>query len=396
MRASTPAPQPIAAASTSLTAFVGKTRFGPLDRPVQISSAAEFGVVFGGLWSASPLSFAIQLFFESGGQTAIVARIASPDATATTPGGSIDDADLAPREGVVGQQGIYLLERQMTFDLLVIPPYDWDRGPAPSTWAAAAEFCEARRAFLLVDPTVRGASGTSGAIRKELAALEDALPREIPGAKNAACYFPRLLARNALAQKDHLVAPAGAIAGMMARIDAAAGVWTAPAGNDAVVRGVVGLERALSARELSDLASLGVNGLRDLPATGVVAWGSRTWQGADGIATDWKYVSVRRLALFLEKSIEQGTRWARFEENDEPLWERIRLDVVEFLHSLFRRGAFQGQMPDEAFFARCGADTTTQQEIDQGVVNIQIGFAPLRPADFVIVEIRQLAGQTDG
>jgi phage tail sheath protein FI len=381
---------PIASVSTSVTAFVGRTRRGPLDRPMQVNSLAEFSSVFGWLWNESPLSFAVQQYFENGGHVAIVARVASSDATETTVGGPIGDADLIPGAGVAGQGGIYLLERQGNFDLLVIPPFDWDRAPAPATWAAAAAYCRDRRAFLLIDPPAGSATGSLDADGVGLTALVQALPQASPAAQNAAYYFPRLVATNALTRKAQAFAPAGAIAGMMARIDTISGVWSAPAGIDATLLGASGLERSLTDREISNLNPLAVNCLRVFPSTGLVAWGGRTLQGADELSTEWKYVPVRRLALFLEKSIDEGTRWSAFEPNGEPMWARIRLDVGEFLHALFQRGAFQGQTPNEAYYVRCGADTTTQQDIAQGVVNIEIGFAPLRPAEFVVLSIRQM------
>jgi phage tail sheath protein FI len=393
MRVEPPEPHPIAAASTSVTAFVGRTRRGPLDRPVQVNSMAEFGTVFGGLWNDSALSFAVQHFFVNGGHTAIVARVASPEASETTPGGQIGDADLVPDEGTPGRRGIYLLEWQPNFDLLVIPPFAWDRDPSPSTWRAAAAYCRDRRVFLLIDPPAGSAVGTIDASGVGLTALVLSLPQASPAAQNAAYCYPRLVANNALTRQTQPFPPAGAIAGMMARMDTVAGVWTAPAGSDATILGATGLERDLSPGERSTLTSLGVNVLRALPSDGLVAWSARTLQGADGLSTDWKYLPVRRFALFLEKSVEEGTRWATFEPIGEPLWARIRLDVGEFLHALFQRGAFQGQTPSEAYFVRCGADTVTQQDIEQGIVNIQIGFAPLRPAEFVILSIRQIAAQ---
>lgn len=387
-------PHPIAATSTAVTAFVGRTRRGPLDRPVQVDSAAEFGAIFGGLWDESPLSFAVQHFFENGGHSALVARVAARDATELTPGSQIDDADLVPAGGRDTRQGIYLLEHKPNFDLLVIPPFAWDRDPAPSIWSAAAAYCRERRALLLIDPPVGSTSGAVDAVGIGLAALLKSLPQSSAAAQNAAFFYPRVTAKNPLTQQTQPFAPAGAIAGMMGRIDAVSGVWTSPSGNAATIRGAVGLERDLTQAERSALASLGVNSLRTVPPVGVVSWGGRTLQGADGLSPEWNYVSVRRLALFLEKSIDEGTRWAVFEPNNERLWSRIRSDVGEFLHALFRQGAFQGHTPDDAFFVRCGLDTMTQADIEQGILNIQVGFAPIRPAEFVILPFRHMIGST--
>jgi phage tail sheath protein FI len=138
---------------------------------------------------------------------------------------------------------------------------------------------------------------------------------------------------------------------------------------------------------------LGVNCIRSFPNTGPIVWGSRTLRGADTLASEWKYLPVRRTALFLEESLYRGTQWVVFEPNDEPLWAQIRMNVGAFMQQLFRQGAFQGISPREAYFVKCDRETTTQADINQGIVNILVGFAPLKPAEFVVVKLQQMAGQ---
>ena len=132
-----------------------------------------------------------------------------------------------------------------------------------------------------------------------------------------------------------------------------------------------------------------------MPVYGIVSWGARTLDGADQKASEWKYIPVRRLALFLEESLYRGTQWVVFEPNDEPLWAQIRLNVGAFMQNLFRQGAFQGTSPREAYLVKCDKETTTQNDINLGIVNIVVGFAPLKPAEFVILKITQLAGQVE-
>jgi phage tail sheath protein FI len=139
----------------------------------------------------------------------------------------------------------------------------------------------------------------------------------------------------------------------------------------------------------------GINGLRAWPGAGRVVWGGRTWEVNDRLASEWKYVPVRRTALFLEESLFRGTQWVVFEPNDEPLWAQIRLNLGAFMQSLFRQGAFQGKTPREAYFVKCDSETTTQDDINRGVVNILVGFAPLKPAEFVVIQIQQMAGQIE-
>jgi len=185
------------------------------------------------------------------------------------------------------------------------------------------------------------------------------------------------------------------MAGVYARTDAERGVWKAPAGTDAVLRGVQALEYRLTDPENGVLNPMGINCLRSLPTFGRVAWGARTLVGADAQANEWKYVPVRRLALFMEESLYRGLQWVVFEPNDEPLWASIRLNVGAFMNTLFRQGAFQGASPREAYFVRSDRSTTTQSDIDRGIVNIVVGFAPLKPAEFVVLKIQQIAGQIE-
>jgi phage tail sheath protein FI len=117
-------------------------------------------------------------------------------------------------------------------------------------------------------------------------------------------------------------------------------------------------------------------------------------KGADRLASEWKYLPVRRTALHIEESLFRGTQWVVFEPNDEPLWAQIRLNVGTFMNNLFRQGAFQGATPREAYFVKCDRETTTQADIDLGIVNINVGFAPLKPAEFVVIRLQQFAGQS--
>jgi len=216
------------------------------------------------------------------------------------------------------------------------------------------------------------------------------------GARNAAIYFPRLrMADSAQAGILDDFAPSGVVAGIFARTDTQRGVWKAPAGTDATLGGVRELTTVLTDLENGRLNPLGVNCLRSFPVIGQVVWGARTLRGADQLADEWKYIPVRRLALFIEESLYRGTQWVVFEPNDEPLWAQIRLNVGAFMQNLFRQGAFQGRTPREAYFVKCDKETTTQNDINLGIVNIVVGFAPLKPAEFVIIKIQQMAGQIE-
>jgi len=212
--------------------------------------------------------------------------------------------------------------------------------------------------------------------------------------ENAAIYFPRVKVPDPL-QENRLeeFVPCGVVAGIFARTDAQRGVWKAPAGQEATLTGVRELTYKMTDGENGQLNPVGVNCLRTFPIIGHVVWGARTLDGADRLASEWKYIPVRRLALFLEETLYRGMQWVVFEPNDEPLWAQIRLNVGAFMQNLFRQGAFQGSSPREAYFVKCDAETTTQNDINLGIVNVLVGFAPLKPAEFVIIKIQQMAGR---
>ena len=256
-------------------------------------------------------------------------------------------------------------------------------------------YCQTRRAVLIVDSPAAWSANpiTAANIAQSKFNTPGHLTLTGDAARNAALYFPRVQEADPLSQGQiDTFVPCGIIAGVMARTDVARGVWKAPAGIDATLNGIAGLDVNLTNAENGQLNPLGINCLRTFPVIGSVVWGARTARGADQLADDYKYVPVRRLALFLEESLYRGTQWVVFEPNDEPLWAQIRLNVGAFMHNLFVQGAFQGQTPTDAYFVKCDKNTTTQNDINLGIVNIVVGFAPLKPAEFVILQIQQIAG----
>lgn len=497
----------IVGVATSITAFVGKARRGPSDRPVRIQSFGDYSRTFGGLWAESTMSYAVRQFFQNGGTDALIVRLVEGTgaaATANLPrvgGGTVDlaaanegdwgeslraivdydtavpsdntlfnltleelDADgavvarethrnlridpadarflstvlaeesnLARVDGTLsstfteipteattnfnadgddggdlgdgdyqGDQdlktGFFRLEDADLFNLLCLPPPTFDGGDiSAAVLTDALNYCQDRRAVLLVDPPANwndtadaeGTGGVDGAgdVRANIGGTAAAI--------NAAMYFPRLLMPDPLQEnRPREFVPCGAVAGVIARTDATRGVWKAAAGIEASLSGVNELSYRLTDGENGRLNPLGLNCLRTFPVYGHIVWGSRTLAGDDRIASQWKYLPVRRTALFIEESLYRGLQWVVFEPNDESLWAQIRLNVGSFMQDLFRKGAFQGRSPREAYLVKCDSETTTQADIDRGIVNILVGFAPLKPAEFVIIQIQQLAGQT--
>lgn len=309
------------------------------------------------------------------------------------------DADQAPlptaqasNGGAIGNGdaigGINALDQADLFNLLCIPPLDRTTDVNATVREAAATYCAKRRAMFIADPP-----STWNTVTAAETGVND-FANFMTRSKNAAAYFPRVRVADPLRENRlEEFAPCGMIAGIFARTDNTRGVWKAPAGTDAVMRGVRELSVKMTDGENGRLNPLGLNSLRTFPVHGPVIWGARTLDGADVQASEWKYVPVRRLALFLEESLYRGTQWVVFEPNDEPLWSQIRLNLGAFMHNLFRQGAFQGSSPREAYFVKCDKETTTQNDINLGIVNIVVGFAPLKPAEFVVIRIQQMAGQ---
>ena len=311
-------------AETSVTALVGPASAGPWVEPVRIHSLEQARDVFGrGSWLAQ----ALEDYFANGGQVGLGVRT----------GAQRDDALAA-------------LATADPFQLLVCDARAVD---LPAAYAVAVR----RRAFLLVD------------------AADGELPEGLGG--NAAAYYPRL--RD---ERGGLRDSAPAVAGVHARTDASRGVWKAAAASGAVVHGATGLEVSLSDLEAGTLTQAKVNALREHMGD-VVVWGART--ASDD--PEWRYVPVRRMALFLEESLARGLEWAVFEPNDERLWARLRSAIQGFLDGLWRQGAFQGTRPAEAYAVHCGRDIMSQADLDEGRVVVLVGFAPISPAEFVVLQV---------
>ncbi len=287
------------------------------------------------------------------------------------------------------KEGLYALENTDLFNLLCIPPYEPGGDLDGTLIDSALTYCQKRRAMMIIDsPSTWTDKGTA---KTEI----DDSSKVGSTNTNGAIFFPRLVMPNPLKEnKLETFAACGAIAGVFARTDASRGVWKAPAGLDAVLRGVTGLSVPLTDPENGELNPKGINCLRVMPPAGRIIWGSRTREGDDMLASEWKYIPVRRLALYLQETLYRNTQWAVFEPNDEPLWSQLRLNIGAFMQNLFKQGAFQGSSPKEAYFVKCDKETTTQYDIDRGIVNIVIGFAPLKPAEFVILKFQQIAGQS--
>ena len=485
---------------TSVTAFIGRTKRGPMKKPILVQGFDDFVRTFGGLWKYSRLSYALYQYYLNGGKEALIIRVDNAGKKSTFQKGNIkleaaspgiwgDDLEIeikikdavnpdlqkidptifqlkvtlfeynkkgqtdeqknivrqeiyqnlsanenqkryyvqvlteestlvnvilqtpppppaAPPEGKFplngkGDDGKILTDSNITdvntglgllkkvdiFNMLCIPPFDGTRTTSKAVYEDALQYCEKRRAMLIVDPPEgwNDPSQAEAGVRST-----NFMARH----KNAAVFFPMIIAPDPLNDnKNDTFVPSGAVAGVMARTDVERGIWKTAAGMEAILFGVNDLSVKLNDDENGILNPIGVNCLRSFPDVGRVIWGGRTLVGADILANEWKYIAVRRTALYIEESLYRGTQWVVFEPNDERLWARIRLNVGAFMQDLFRKGAFQGTDPKKAYFVKCDGSTTTQYDIDRGIVNIIVGCAFLKPAEFVILQIQQITQQ---
>jgi hypothetical protein len=297
------------------------------------------------------------------------------------------------------------LDKLSIFNLLVIPGVT--DNTLGSVLATATAFCERKRAFLIMDPPRDDSA--DGTLPQWPLLIEDTMegnnaPAEtIPQSPNSALYFPYLttnnpitgLAVNPVTNNPYQMPPSGTIAGIFADTDLTRGVWKAPAGLATTLTNVIDVvERGqMTDQRQGVLNPLGVNCVRNFPGTGPVVWGARTSIASNLAFQQWLYVPVRRMALFLEQTLYANLGWVVFEPNAEPLWTSIVTSIQAFMLGLFLQGAFQGSTPSQAFQVKCDSSTTTQDDINQGIVNILVAFAPLKPAEFVVIQIAQLAGQ---
>ncbi|MCR9162480.1 MAG: phage tail sheath family protein [Nannocystaceae bacterium] len=318
--------------------------------------------------------------FGAPADTSARAFLGGTDGSPPEPGDLLG-SDVEPR------RGMYALRHADLFNLLCLPRDGWEVGEATDRtfWQTAMTFVESERAFLIVDPPNEWTTGAAAATAASSFSVRSS---------NAALVFPRVRAANPLDDGSPTeFPPCGVVAGIIARTDSRRGLWKAPAGIDAVARGIIEPTATLTDIQQGTLNRYGIDAFRTFPVYGTVLWGARTLEGADEQASDWKYISVRRLALYIQENLVRGTQWAVFEPNGEALWAQLRLSVGGFMQTLFEKGAFAGASKSDAYVVECNAQTTTAGDIDRGVVNVIVRFAPLRPAEFVILKIQQMVSQ---
>ncbi|ASJ74299.1 phage tail sheath family protein [Granulosicoccus antarcticus] len=355
---------PIASAPTTITAFVGLASQGPVNTACSIHSWQEFENQFGTLSMESTMSFAVRDFFANGGRHAVIVRINDKDNENPNPTiASLDSLNALP-----------------VINFLCIPPPSFYNDIEDHVWRDAALYCEQRRALLIIDPPSSWTSGSQ--------VVADMTAGRIINSPSALIYFPRLQQKNPLLDNQtQTFVPCGAVAGTIARMDEQTGVWNSPAGVSARIMGIDDLSASVSSSEYSQLNVLGVNCLRNLPRYGHVIWGARTLHSSNS-SKDWKYLAVRRTVLHVEQSLTLWLSQIEFESNSEALWSEIRKHTNIFLYHLYQHGAFQGQSVEDVYFVRCDETTISLADISARRINLMVGLALLKPAEFVVITIR--------
>jgi phage tail sheath protein FI len=353
-------PKVIEGAPTATTAFLGATERGPT-APTAVASLAEYRRVFGGAFTdPGYMMHAVAGFFGNGGHRAVIARIvpAGPGALAASDFDGAAVRDAPPT-------GLTALDAAEHADIALI--YAPDAHAVPDLVPRLIAHCERNRYRFAVLDTPAGA-------------VDPVAPADTG---YAACYHPWIQVADSRSGAKRLVPPGGHVLGVYARVDSERGVFKAPANE--VVRGAAGLAAETTTGQQDVLNAAGVNVIRRFPGRGIRVWGART------LSSDpqWRYVNVRRLFIYLERSIDRGLQWTVFEPNDERLWGRVRDTIRLFLRGAWRAGALVGTTEDTAFFVHCDRTTMTQDDVDNGRMICLIGVAPLRPAEFVVFRIGQ-------
>lgn len=348
-----PIGQRIEGVPTATAALVGEAGQGPVGTAVLVTSLAEFQATFGGPHGGSELLPSVAQFFRNGGRRAHIVR--STGTGAATVRGALAALDSTDDVGLLCVPGV----------------------SAPRVVRAGAAYAHARGALFIADP-----AGSDAATIRIVEGIDDV------EASHATMYFPRIEVSDPVQPgATRTIGPSGTVAGILARTDIERGVWAAAAGTEARLQGAVAVSSLVDQRGAAVLADQGINAIREISGHGIVLWGARTTARPETNA-EWRYVPVRRTALFIEASVRRGLGWTVFEPNDEPTWTLARGAVAAFLDDVRRDGAFAGSSSSDTFYVRCGFDTMTQADLDAGTLVVEVGFAPLRPAEFVSLRVR--------
>ncbi|MBI4403745.1 MAG: phage tail sheath family protein [Deltaproteobacteria bacterium] len=361
--------KPIESVGSSTAGFLGQCSEGPVDKPVLVTSWAQYQKTFGGVAQGGYLAHAVYGFFLNGGSRCYVCNLGPKQENQTEEqvAASIKGVDKGPSH----RTGLEAFKAIEEISLVAAPGFTSQM--VHQLLSDHAALCGDRMAIL---------DGLEDLGETQL----HEFPR-IGDSKEAGLYWPWISVYDESSKKVLSVPPSGHVMGTIARVDTERGVHKAPANE--VIRGALGLKYTLTRNEQALLNPRGINVIRDLDDMGIRIYGARTLS----TDTEWKYLNVRRLFQVVKQSITKGTEWVVFEPNDDTLWGNIRRNIQAYLKTLWSSGALMGKTPDEAFFVKCDASTNPPENIDRGIVTIEIGIAPVKPAEFVQINIQQKVEQ---
>ncbi len=350
-------------------AFLGIAQAGPLNEPVRLNSIFDFLSTFGDFSPAVEVSYAIAQFFANGGREAWFVRVGRDTRAADLIGNTVE------------KNGLHALDSVNGLNMLSIPGIA--NLPEPELAIALDDtirYCQERRTMLLFDLP-------SGVV-EPLGVKRWLTEREKLRHPNVAIYFPRVrIADPKAIGATRLIGSSGTVAGVLARNDLNQNIWRTPSGIELQVLGAAGLGYNLTEKEIGLLNSCGVNSLRKFEAAGTVLNGFKTLMGADHLSSQWNQIPVRRLALFIQESLHQGTGWVGKTTVGEELWVRLARQIHEFMLDLFQAGAFAGTTPEDSFLVQCDQTLNPPANAGRGLVNVLVGFAPTQPRDFYFIKL---------
>jgi phage tail sheath protein FI len=357
--------KPMEATGASTAAFIGLSKKGRVNDAVMVTSWSQYEKEFGSFSDSSYLAHAVYGYFANGGSTCYVCNIGSED-PATLSNEEIAARIMGEDKGPGRRSGLQAFKDKADVSLVAAPGY-----ATPEIHTILISHCEELGdRFAVLDSPEELTTGLDDMYR----------PKASP---NASYYFPWVQVFDPVLKKTVAQPPSGYVAGLVARTDSERGIHKAPANE--TLRGVTGLKYTLTKAEQSALNPRGINLIRDFGDLGIKVYGARTLSSDP----EWKYINVRRLFLNVRETIEKGTEWAVFEPNNEVLWGNLKRNISAYLKTMLQRGALAGTTPEEAFYVICDKSNNPQEMIDQGMVSIDIGIAPLKPAEFVQINIQQ-------
>lgn len=356
--------KPIESVGSSTAAFIGQSAKGPENEAKLITSWAQFEKTFGSFADSKYLAHAVYGFFANGGGKCFVCSIG-----AEQEGQSDNDVTaklMGEDKGPALRTGINVFNNIDEISLIAAPGIT-----SPEAQGVIIDHCEKLGdRFAILDCEEEITTGLEEMYRPK-------------ASSNASCYFPWVQAYDPAKKENVYQPPSGYVAGLYSRIDASRGIHKAPANE--TLNGVTGLKYSLTKQEQSLMNPRGINLIRDFGDMGIKVYGARTVSNDP----EWKYINVRRLFLNVQQSLQKGTEWAVFEPNNETLWGNVKRNVAAYLKTLWKQEALVGSTPEEAFYVVCDKSNNPQESIDLGILNINIGIAPVKPAEFINISIQQ-------